>query len=116
MIDARAGFQSQLRDAVRAARGSNELAPPPRMMAARRSVPLRAERRTAIRLWLPLTPLWIVLAPFALILSPLLMLAPQLRGIRPIPAAWAIGRMLLALSGTEVDVHAPDARVHVTIY
>jgi hypothetical protein len=116
MIDARASFQAQLRDAVRAARGANDPMPLPRRMIRRPPVPLRTARRTVLRLWLPLTPLWIALAPFALLLSPALILAPQLRGVRPAQAAWAIGRMLLALSGTEVDVHTPDARIHVTIY
>lgn len=116
MTHARAGFQAQLRDAVRAARGVNT--PPPALRLVTRPAPALqpVARRTVLRLWLPLSALWVVLSPFALLLAPLLLLAPQLRGVRPYHAVWAIGRMLLSLSGTEVDVHAPDARIHVTIY
>jgi anti-sigma factor RsiW len=125
MIDARTAFQAELRAAVRDARASAPSSPvsgpaPAPTRAMRRIVrapaPLRAERRTVVRLWLPLTPLWVVLAPFAILFSPALLLAPTLRGVNPFRAAFAIGHMLLALSGTHVDVHAPDARVHVTLY
>jgi len=76
----------------------------------------RGERgRVVIRLWLPLTPLWIILAPFALLVSPALTLAPATRRMPPFRAAWAVGRLLLALSGTLIEVDSPAAvvRIHV---
>ena len=76
----------------------------------------RAERgRAVIRLWLPLTPLWLILAPFALLVSPALTLAPATRRMSPFRAAWAVGRRLLALSGTLIEVDSPAAvvRIHV---
>ena len=82
---------------------------------------------TRIGLWLPLTPLWLILAPFALLLAPLLALAPQLnnpearavRGaivVHPYRAAFAIGAVLLSLSGTVVEVDAPGATIHIRIF
>ena len=82
-----------------------------------------------IRLWLPLTPLWVILSPFALLLAPLVAFAPRLapmnrsaRALRdainahPFRAAFMLGGVLLAMSGTVVDVDAPGARVHIRIF
>lgn len=71
---------------------------------------------TSIRLWLPLTPLWLVLSPFALLLAPLVTLAPEMRGVRPYRAVWAIGGVLLSMSGTHVIVEAPGATVRIRIF
>jgi hypothetical protein len=90
-------FQSELRTAVREARAAPVPAPSPKPGPVRivsQPRPTRrlrqvgrdvgdAHKRTAIRLWLPLTPLWIVLAPFALLLAPLMLLAPPARGAPP---------------------------------
>jgi hypothetical protein len=73
-------------------------------------------RRTAIRLWLPLTPLWVLLAPFALVLAPLVALVPEMRGVNPYRAAWAIGGVLINLSGTVVDIHTPDTVIRIRIF
>ena len=73
-------------------------------------------RRTVVRLWLPLTPLWLILSPFALLAAPVLLLVPQTRGIRAFRAVFAVGRTLLALSGSEIDVDTPDALVRIRIY
>ena len=87
-----------------------------------------AQRTTHLRLWLPLTPLWVVLAPFALLLAPLLTLLPSMLPertgarvrsavvVRPYRTAFALGAMLLALSGTVVDVDAPGARIKIRIF
>jgi hypothetical protein len=88
-------------------------APPP--LAAVRPNP-DGRRRTAIRLWLPLTPLWILLAPFALVAAPLMALVPEMRGVNPYRAAWAIGGVLLRLSGTLVEVESPDALIRIRIF
>lgn len=71
--------------------------------------------RTRVRLWLPLTPLFWVLAPFAILLAPLILLAPPLWRMNPYFTAYAVGRVLLALGGTDIDVDTPDARVRIKI-
>ena len=96
-----------------ALRSSSGRTLPDKTGAAYRSVRRDARGRVVIRLWLPLTLLWIVLAPFALVAAPALMLAPG----RPSPyrTVWAVGRLLLALSGTLIDVESPAAviRIHI---
>lgn len=138
-------FQSELRSAVRDVRDSPmHAAPPsppvqadgadPRVTVLRPGRPVRGNhaaggKRTVVRLWLPLTPLWILLAPFALLLAPLLLLAPQLMpdragaravraslAVRPYRTAFALGAVLIALSGTVVDVDTPDALVRIRIF
>jgi len=71
---------------------------------------------TRIRLWLPLTPLFWMLSPFAILFSPLICLAPPLWGVNPYVAAVGLGRVLIALGGTDIDVDTPDARVRITIF
>ncbi len=75
-----------------------------------------AQHTTRIALWLPLTPLWLVLAPFALLLAPALSLAPPLRGVSPYRAVLALGAVLLALSGTVVEVDAPGAVIRLRFF
>ncbi|MGH6972077.1 MAG: hypothetical protein ACREEQ_10750, partial [Caulobacteraceae bacterium] len=60
-------------------------------------------------------PLWLLMAPFALLLAPALRLAPEGRQVRPYRAAWALGGMLMALSGTLVHVETPAALIHIRI-
>jgi hypothetical protein len=72
-------------------------------------------RRTRIVLWAPLTPFFWILAPFAILLAPLILLAPPMWRMNPYAAAYAVGRVLIALGGTEVDVDTPDARVRIKI-
>jgi hypothetical protein len=80
-------------------------------------MPAPGRRRTVVRLWLPLTALFVLMAPFALLLSPLAYFAPpRVRGPNPILAAVQIGRLLMSLGGTEVDVDTPDAKVHIRIF
>lgn len=74
-----------------------------------------APRRTVVRLWLPLTPLFLLLAPFALLLAPLGYLAPRGLRVNPFAAAFAVGRVLMAFSGTVIDVDVPDALVRIKI-
>ena len=74
------------------------------------------ERPVRVRLWLPLTPLFVLLAPFALLLALLGYLVPPRLRPDPIFTALAIGRVLLALSGTDVDVRAPSAIVRIRIF
>ena len=141
-------FQSELRSAVREARETplmNEAAPTPKLarLTPRGELtnafprpPRAKEKRTVVKLWLPLTPLWLVLAPFALLLAPLLLLAPRMlpeaatrrlgapRGradraalaVHPYRTAFALGSVLFALSGTHVEVDTPDALVRIRIF
>ena len=97
----------------------------PRQLEAmrRRAVRVRRVRsaepmphgRTRISLWLPLTPLFWLLAPFAMLLTPLILFAPPLWRRNPYVTAYALGRVLVALSGTDIDIDAPDARVRIKI-
>ena len=135
-------FQSELRSAVRDVREAPAMqaAQPtggdPKVSVLPRATgrPARrdhttGQRRTVVRLWLPLTPLWIILAPFALLLAPLLTLAPRLLrnrpraravraslAVRPYRTAFALGAVLIAMSGTVVDVDTPDALVRIRIF
>lgn len=99
---------------------------------ARRRPPGRrsdAAHPTRIGLWLPLTPLWLILSPFALLLAPLVAYAPRLLPdnpralavrnaitVRPYRAAFAIGAVLLSMSGTIVEVDAPGATIRIRIF
>ena len=76
----------------------------------------RPPRRVVVRLWLPMTPIFLLLAPFAILLIPLLYLAPPLRRMNCAAAVFILGDALLALSGTVVDVDAPDALVRIRIF
>ncbi len=69
-----------------------------------------------VSLWLPITPLFGALAPFAMLAAPLLLLAPPMWRVNPYEAAFAIGRVLLSLGGTEIDVDTHDVRVRILIF
>jgi hypothetical protein len=73
--------------------------------------------RQSIRfgLWLPLTPLFLLLAPVALIAAPLLRLPQGAQRLNTWRAAWALGAVLLSLSGTVVSVDAPRVQIRVRI-
>jgi hypothetical protein len=87
-----------------------------RALRARRPRSAEARGATRVSLWLPLTPLFAALAPFAMLLAPLLLLAPPMWRVNPYEAAFSIGRVLLSLGGTEIDVAAHDARVRIRIF
>ena len=76
-------------------------------------------RRTVVRLWLPMTLLFLLLSPFALLLAvmawPFLGFAPPAYRVNPFAAVFGLGRLLLALGGTVVDVDTPDALVRLRI-
>jgi hypothetical protein len=76
----------------------------------------RATRRVVVRLWLPTTLIFLLLAPFALLLAPLLYFAPRPYGDRPWATVLAVGHVLLSLSGTVVEVEAPDTLVHIRTF
>ncbi len=69
-----------------------------------------------IRLWLPLTPLLILFAPFALLIAGIAVFLPRPLGMNPAHLVLGVGRTLLALSGTHVEVEAPGASVLIKIF
>ena len=75
----------------------------------------RTGRRVSVRLWLPLTPLFALLAPFVFVAAPLVALHPDGRRAHPWRTAWALGALLLSLSGTEVSVDSAAAQVRIRI-
>jgi hypothetical protein len=104
--EGRAFFQSQLRSAVREAQGNE----PVRVLAP------APPRRTAIWLWLPLTPLWLLLSPLAILFAPALWFFPETRGLPPYRTAFTVGAALVAMSGTIIQVDARDALVRIRIF
>ena len=78
--------------------------------------PQRPERRTVVRLWLPMTVIFLLLAPFAVLAIPFLYLAPPLRRMNCAAAVFVLGRMLLSLGGTVVEVETPGALVRIRIF
>jgi len=78
--------------------------------------PPRRRRRTVVRLWLPVTALFWILSPFPLLLAPLAWLAPApYRPANPFAAVFAVGRLLVSLGGTVIDVDTPDALVRLRL-
>lgn len=85
-------------------------------LTTRRALAPRPSRpRVAVRLFLPLTPIALLLAPLALLLAVLCTPAWPVTRVNPFAAALAVGRLLLAMSGTEVRVDAPAAFVRIRI-
>lgn len=72
--------------------------------------------RRVVRLWLPLSVLFLLLAPLALLAIPFLYLAPRPAGLSPAAAVIGLGRVLLSLRGTDVDVQTAEALVRVRIF
>lgn len=88
-----------------------------RRRAMRHARPHAVEGRpTRVSLWLPLTPLFAMLSPFAILLAPLMLLAPPMWRVNPYLAAFTLGRVLLSLGGTEIDVDTHDARIRIRIF
>jgi len=79
------------------------------------AVARRPPRRTVVRLWLPLTPILWILSPFPLVLAPLGYLVPPRLRPDPFFLVFALGELLLSLSGTIVDVDTPDCLVQIRI-
>lgn len=71
--------------------------------------------RRDINLWLPLTPLLILLSPLLLLAAGIAVFLPRPLGGNPAMVVLGVGRMLMALSGTEVEVDSRAANVHVKI-
>jgi hypothetical protein len=71
-----------------------------------------APKPVVVRLWLPVTPLFLLLSPVPILAIPLLYLVP----VRPMnwaAAVFAVGRLLLAVGGMDIDVKTRDAVVRL---
>jgi len=68
-----------------------------------------------IRLWIPLTPLLGLLSPFVMLASPFARLGRRTRRIPTVRAAWALGAVLMSLSGTSVNVETRRATIRIYI-
>jgi hypothetical protein len=98
-------------------------APEPLKVVPKKAAPPRpvtpmrpARQRTVVRVWLPATFIFLVLAPFALLLAPLIYFAPRPYGERPWATVLGVGRLLLSLGGTVVEVDTPEALVRIRIF
>ncbi len=68
-----------------------------------------------LRLWIPLFLVWLLLLPLVLVLLPLAMLALLVVRISPFRAFAAFWQTLSGLTGTHIEVNAPEACVYVRI-
>lgn len=98
-----------------------EVVATPRRAAARRAKRradprTRHESRVNVGLWIPTTAIFVLLAPFALVLTPFLYLAPRHMRPDPFRTMLTLGTLLLALTGTVVEVDTPDARVSLRFF
>ncbi|HLZ85459.1 MAG TPA: hypothetical protein VKQ54_17995 [Caulobacteraceae bacterium] len=77
---------------------------------------VRERRRpVTIRLWIPLTPLLALVSPVVMLASPFARLASRGRRVPTVRAAWALGAVLMSLSGTAVSVETPRATIRILI-
>jgi hypothetical protein len=72
-------------------------------------------RRPRVRLWVPLTPILLLLSPLLLLVAGIAVFLPRPLGVNPIHFILGVGRMLLALNGTHVEVESPHASVLIKI-
>jgi hypothetical protein len=78
----------------------------------------RAEGRVRkpLRLWFPLTALVIILSPLLLLVMAVAIFSPRPLGMNPIDMMLSVGRVLMALSGTEVEVQSDHRPVNIKIF
>jgi len=67
-------------------------------------------------IWVPLFLVWLLLLPLVLVLLPLAMLALVMVRVNPFRALATFWQILSGLTGTHVEVNAPDASVLVRIF
>ena len=70
--------------------------------------------RRPLRLWFPLTALLLVLSPLLLLVLAFAVFLPRPIGVNPIHLMLGVGRVLMALSGSQVDID--NDRRPVTIH
>ena len=66
--------------------------------------------------WIPLVLIWLLLLPLVLVLLPLAALALLALRVNPFRAFAAFWQTLAGLTGTHIEVNAPDALVYVRIF
>ncbi len=69
-----------------------------------------------LSLWIPTTAIFLLLAPFPILALPLLYLAPRRVLPDPIGLVFGVGRLLLTLGGTMIEVGARDARIRIRLF
>jgi hypothetical protein len=102
---------STKKDSSRGKRRRHDAPPPQHAKTARAGDPV--ER---LGLWVPLFLIWLLLLPLVLVLLPLAMLALLVLRVNPFRALAAFWQTLAGLTGTHVEVNAPDALVYVRIF
>jgi hypothetical protein len=78
--------------------------------------PEESKLRRPLRLWLPLTPLVILFAPLILLIMGIAVFLPRPLGVNPAQMVLGVGRVLMALNGTEVEVESPHASLLIKIF
>ena len=69
-----------------------------------------------LSLWIPATAIFLLLAPFPILALPLLYLAPRRVLPDPFGLVFGVGRLLLTLGGTMIEVGARDARIRIRLF
>lgn len=77
--------------------------------------PVRNRHRTKVHIWVPLLLLLVLLSPILLLLAMMGAVVLKAKGLPPGRTLAGVGRVLLALPGTRIQVEAPDASVHIVI-
>ena len=67
-------------------------------------------------LWIPTTAIFLLLAPVPILALPLFYLAPRRVLPDPFGLVFGVGRLLLTLGGTVIEVEAPDARIRIRLF
>jgi hypothetical protein len=65
----------------------------------------------SFRLWIPLFAVWLLLLPLALFVLPIVFIACVVFDVDPIAAIGSVLAILASLSGTHIEVDAPNAFV-----
>ncbi len=78
-------------------------------------VNVRPAHGKGIRLWLPLFLVWLLLIVLGIILSPLILIACLIARLNPFLTVWRLIGVFVAMAGTDIEVHAPDADVVVRV-
>ncbi|HEX5379639.1 MAG TPA: hypothetical protein VFW47_13760 [Phenylobacterium sp.] len=78
--------------------------------------PEESRLRRPLRLWLPLSPILILLSPLLLLALGIAVFLPRPLGVNPAHVVLGVGRVLLALNGTQVEVESPRASVLIKIF
>ena len=81
-----------------------------------RVIPARPFEPREVRLWFPLTLVLILLSPLLLLAMGIVVFLPRPLGVNPAYLVLTVGRVLSAISGTQVDVESPRAKVHIKLF